>query len=148
MTWGTPTPPIQRLSSPVIDDRFEKILAWQTAIDSHLVRLDAQLEALEQHLVVTDSDIAAARQRVLDAQQFTQTQLASAIDRLHDQVVASQALVLTKQLQHSLAIRQSIDILRKHAWDDWQVNLRQRVGERLWQFWRWLNRPLWRPNAS
>ena len=46
MTWGTPTPPIQRLSSPVIDDRFEKILAWQTSIDSHLIRLDAQLEAL------------------------------------------------------------------------------------------------------
>ena len=148
MTWGTPTPPIQRLSSPVIDDRFEKILAWQTAIDSHLSHVDTQLEAIERHLVMTDADIAAARQRVLDAQQATQTQLSTAIDQLHDQVVASQALVLTKQLQHSLAIRQSIDIMRKHAWDDWQVNLRQRISERLQQFWRWLNRPLGRLHAS
>src|SRR3990167_7557960 len=137
MTWGTPTPPIQRLSSPVIDDRFEKILAWQTAIDSHLSRVDARLEAVERHLVMTDADIAAARQRVLDGQQSTQTQLVAAIDALHDQVVASQVLVLNQQIQQALVIRQDLDILRKHVWDDWQVNLRKRIGERCWQLWRW-----------
>lgn len=144
MTWGAPSPPVQRLSNPIIDDRFEKILAWQVAVNQHLYDL-------EHHLSQTDSDIAALRACMLKAQQASHLALTQAIDLLHTQIIAMHDRVLQQMVLDKLRFHQDLQTstraMREHAWDDWQANLKQRAGERWRQFWKWLNRPLWRSHA-
>lgn len=154
MTWGTPSPEVSRSNNPIVDLRFEQLLARMVKFEAQLKEIDENTRArAEVQNMITRDQAEETRQSFADFASVFVARInavdsnnISAIEKLHRDFDLRLTSHYSGLIQHIQGVNQdtqsSISAARIHAWDDLYSNCAQRMAERWGAFMVFLKKPL------
>jgi protein-disulfide isomerase-like protein with CxxC motif len=154
--FGVPTPPVARITGqPFIDDRFEKILANQTAariradsLESRLNFIATEIYERDRNQTVNLDEFFSHLHKVLYDNESAAIASSQSVHRLLDalrlQLAEVEERVTRRQANELAVLRTAIAEARQNAWRDLWQDFRQSARVLWVETWIALTRPRWR----